>query len=216
MQSFKSISHWLSIAVGGVNLLLVNSIAISHPIPSNYIARSPIAKASKPQVKTNFKYYSISGNTAAQLRQQMNRLGAKDTNENRRYDGATYWDLRWEYRYTYDRDFCRVSQAKVRVNINTVLPKWQPSLANNPALINRWNRYFKALKQHELGHHRHAVSAGQELLADLRNFRAYPNCHKLKEAIDFQGHTVITKYQQQDLQYDLLTDHGTRQGAVFP
>ncbi len=213
------ISRCLSVLFCSLHLLSVDAIAlfaIDRVATAIEIEQSRVKTPSQPKINTKFKYYPIYGKTAAELRRQMNKAGAKDTNENRRYDAVTYWELSWNYRYVYGRRFCKLAQSEVSVNINTILPQWKPKTGTNAALIKHWHRYLTALKRHELVHHRHAISAGQELLDDLRNFRTYPNCTKLKQAIEFQAHTVINKYQQQDIQYDLLTDHGGREGAIFP
>jgi predicted secreted Zn-dependent protease len=213
------ISRYLLFVFCLLHLLSIDAIANNTPnrvATAIEIERSRVKTPSQPKINTKFKYYPIYGKTAAELRQQMNRAGAKDTNENRRYDAVTYWELSWNYRYIHGRNFCKLSSAEVSVNIDTILPQWKENNNNNAALIKHWHLYFTALKRHELVHHRQAINAGQELLENFRNFRTYPNCTKLKQAIEFQAYTVINRYQQQDIQYDLLTDHGGREGAIFP
>jgi predicted secreted Zn-dependent protease len=193
-----------------------HAIAERRTSPTSVLDRSSIKVPSQPQINLKFKYYEIFGKTQTHLRKEMNRLGPKNEAENRRYDAVTSWELHWEYDYVYSQKICRLSQVKVTIDVEILLPKWRPSAHTNPQLIDKWNRYLKALKKHESVHKQHGISAAQDLLASFRNFRAYPNCHKLKKAINSISYSIIHKYEQKDIQYDSISEHGVREGAVFP
>lgn len=73
-----------------------------------------------------------------------------------------------------------------------------------------------ALQLHEDGHKDHGVAAAQEVLSTITNLPAYPSCPELETAANTAGKSVIERYNQKDIEYDRVTQHGATQGAIFP
>jgi predicted secreted Zn-dependent protease len=181
-----------------------------HPISLNLAQRLP-----NPTISIKKVYYSINGSTATQLRQQMNQLGPIDSNENRHYDATTKWYVRWSYRYSNTNNRCKINSINVSTEVTYTLPKWNPPQTSS-ALNQQWNRYIKALQVHESGHKDHGIAAGNEVFTTLKNLPSASSCPTLEATANNTARSIIKKYNQLDINYDAVTQHGLTQGARFP
>ncbi|OLP17694.1 hypothetical protein BST81_15355 [Leptolyngbya sp. 'hensonii'] len=177
-----------------------------------------LAQTNKPEDDATVKmtYYTITGSTAQELREQMNAVGPTDSNANRRFDARTDWYVRWNYRYESRGGNCQITTAQVKTEVTILMPQWHPSSEVSQALVQRWQRYITALKAHEDGHKDHGLNAGREILSKLQGFSAYPTCPELESAANQAARSIIQRYNQKDITYDQTTGHGASQGATFP
>jgi predicted secreted Zn-dependent protease len=169
-----------------------------------------------PSITVDTNYYSITGSTAQQLRDQLNQLRPSDEKTGKRFDAYTRWSVRWDYRYSNNSDSCQISEADVKTKIVITLPQWQIPANPSKPLVNKWNRYMAALRSHEDGHKNHGIAASQEILSLLQQFPKQASCSQLSRAANQAAQLVIKKYNQRDLEYDRVTKHGATQGAKFP
>ena len=101
--------------------------------------------AAKPKIKVSKKYYSISGSTTRELKQQMRRKGP-----------GGFW-ARADWRVSW------FAGCQVTVEIKYQYPKWE-NRSGAPADVRRkWDRMMKALVRHEEQHGRHGINAGNEI-----------------------------------------------------
>lgn len=160
--------------------------------------------------------YSIQGSTAQALRQQINQKGPTDPKTGQRFSGYTQWNVRWNYRYRQQGDRCTLTQTRVNTTVTITLPQWNPPSTAPRDLRDRWNRYIRALSQHENGHRDHGLGAGRDILAMLKRFPAQTTCAELETQANAAAQTIIKQYNQRDVDFDRRTNHGATQGAVFP
>ncbi|PZV06666.1 MAG: hypothetical protein DCF22_23325 [Leptolyngbya sp.] len=195
---------------------MATAIAISAswlPLPFN---QARAVQPANPQIILTTPYYAINGTTADQLRRQMNQVGVLDPRSNRRFDGYTSWQIRWQYRYITSDNACRIHKATVKTNITMTLPRWNPPRNASRKVIYRWQTYSKALKTHEDGHKQNGINAGNEVLQTLQSLPGYTSCDQLGKTANTLGDHLIQKHTQWDIAYDKATGHGVSQGAVFP
>lgn len=169
-----------------------------------------------PPVKVSHRYYSITGNSASQLRSQMSQRGPLDPHEGRRYDANTEWVVRWSYRYAQTGNQCKIRSANTNVAITFTLPKWNIPANADRSLVADWNAYLASLYLHEEGHKLNGVNAGQDIAQALNRLPAQSSCKALERSIQSTARAIIKQYNQKDLDYDHTTGHGYTQGAVFP
>lgn len=186
-------------ARGAIAFVLLSEVAVSNP---------------NVTVKTN--YYTITGSTAQQLRQQMNQKGHIDPLSGRRYDAYTGWQISWYYNTTLNNNQCKLHSAKVNTTITFTLPQWKIPSNASQALQTKWNKYINALIQHEKGHEQNGILASNEILQRLQTIPSNPSCETLKQNANQLANQVIKKYNQKDITYDKMTKHGITQGAIFP
>lgn len=175
-----------------------------------------LSQFSTPTVQTRYRYYPITGATAADLRSQMAKLGPIDRSEGRRYDANTDWTVKWTYRFARSPHQCRVRSASSNVSVLFTLPRWKAPAQVERSLLTDWQRYLIALQTHEDGHKDNGIAASNDILQTLRQLPAAASCQELEKTIQTATRRVIYHYNQKDIHYDRTTQHGSTQGAIFP
>jgi predicted secreted Zn-dependent protease len=156
----------------------------------------------------------VSGATEAELRRSVDRNRPKST-EGRYGDGWTHWNVAWRYDWSRSQDACRLTRVSTTLTIRTTLPRWSAP-ERRPTIVARWNRYLRALLEHEDGHARNGRDALRAVGERLRSLPPEPDCARLQAAVDAAAQEVIAEHGARDRSYDLLTTYGTTQGATFP
>jgi len=171
--------------------------------------------SSDPAIRDNVEYRDIRGNSVAALVASLDRLAIADT-EGHRFYGNTHWELRWNFRVESDGGDCSISSVDVDLDVRTTLPRWNPPPLAHRDLVNRWNRFSKALKTHEDGHRTIAIEAAREIANRIGKTAPTRDCDRMKQTIGNLADRIMRDYKLKERRYDESTDHGRRQGAVFP
>ena len=169
----------------------------------------------EPVISEEVRHYWIRGETALDLRWDMNAKGPKGR-WGIPYDAYTKWQVDWRYRWWETPDSCRITSASTRVRITYTLPSWQNYDDAEAALKSRWDRYYKALYEHEKGHRDLGVRAAQEIENAILNVEPRETCSELSKDADAAAQAVLDRYIQLEKQYDRQTNHGAKTGAMFP
>jgi predicted secreted Zn-dependent protease len=213
----------LSLASTTLNLGGSFNKTVKSPPQPAYPTRSaptqPIASQSipsQPTVKVSYTYYPIVGTTMEALRSQMSQKGPTDRLTGEHFDANTDWTVQWNYRFVRNGGLCSIGVAHTDVTITFTLPKWKVPVKVDRSLVREWNRYMGSLQIHEDGHRDHGIGAGSDVLQALRSLPAYSSCQQLATAANSAAKAVIRHYNQKDIEYDAMTQHGSTQGAIFP
>jgi predicted secreted Zn-dependent protease len=167
-----------------------------------------------PKVIINTEYYSIYGVTAKELRNEMNtKSSIKQLGKN--YDAYTTWFVNWRFSWSENHGQCSITNVKSTVKVNFTLPKWENSNNATANLKKRWSHYYNALLAHEDGHKNFGINAAKEVENRLSALSS-KNCSTLKNKANNFGKKVIDKYIVLEKKYDKTTNHGMKNGAVFP
>jgi predicted secreted Zn-dependent protease len=160
-------------------------------------------------------YYDIVGDSAKELRSQLNGNGPVGKG-GKRSDGRADWHVTWNFRYAPSTQGCKLTVLKTTVTGRIVLPRWKAGHGASNALVGKWERYISALRVHEEGHYAFGVRAADEI-SDLRQSASTANnCSELVIRVNTQARAILEKYKNADDAYDASTKHGRTQGAVFP
>ncbi len=193
LPSRLSLALALAVTGGSVALTLPHQTAQTKPISQVTIANATMV------------YYDITGNTAAQLRAQLNAKGPLYRTE--RFDALTQWFVRWNWP-GYGSPTCRLQNAVVSYEVKVTFPRWRAPANASPALVQRWNRYMQALALHERGHVDHLANNYQTVATAIQR----ATCTTAEAA----AQNALGPLRQYDLDYDRATNHGATQGARFP
>jgi len=174
-----------------------------------------LALAAEPVVSVTSHYYQIQGDTAKALRREMNTKSPVKQN-GKRYDAYTAWSVKW--RYTWDRTEhrCEINRVTTTVDVTFTLPDWQNYEAAPSALQQHWDDYYQALVAHEQGHQAFGVEAATEIEQGILALGPRENCQRLERDANKLGYKTIAAHSASEKQYDLDTNHGMNDGAVFP
>jgi len=169
----------------------------------------------EPELRMDYEYYEIYGETAEALRQAMKVQGIvwKDGNT---YDAFTSWNVSWAFERRFGREGCTIESVRTVVKVTQRFPKWKDISYALPDLQDKWNAYIKALKEHEDGHKDIAVQAAREIESSLPNLGASPSCEDLTIRANGLAMEILEKYKNLEEAYDEATRFGETQGAVFP
>lgn len=152
--------------------------------------------------------YEVSGRSPNAVRRAMNSARPPAGTDGERHDALTSW--RYSTRWMRSSDGqCVPASAEVTVTITVVLP----DLTTREQLSSRertdWDRYFTALVGHERNHGRIGMAGRDQMQAAMR---AAETCEAMQTAVRQTGAEVSAASRE----YDRLTEHGKREGAVYP
>jgi predicted secreted Zn-dependent protease len=130
-------------------------------------------------------------------------------------DARTKWQVKWRYGLAQVPGGCRIHHVTTSVHVTFIMPRWKNGANGSPELRERWQKFVTALQIHEDGHRDHGIHAAQEIESVLAGLTPMRSCREMESAANSTANDIMEKYRKQDLYYDLLTIHGTTQGAVF-
>ena len=177
------------------------------------IAASPLA--AEPVLSESVHKYRISGQTAQELRLEMNRKGPAGAG-GRRFDAYTAWWVNWNYRWWENPSECRLTAVTTRVRVSFTLPKWDQYDRGSPELQQKWDRYYEALYAHEKGHRDFGLRAARDIEQDIWRIGPRSTCAQLEKDADAAAQATLDHYILLEKQYDIETAHGAGTGAAFP
>jgi predicted secreted Zn-dependent protease len=178
-------------------------------------AADRVQPSAKVALTANETRYDVTGQTSAQLRADLDRLGPRDRS-GKRYDAHTTWNIAWAYRFVRGVRGCRASFVTATVDVRQTLPRWRERAGASAPLVQRWQTYELALQEHEDGHRDIAVRAANAAHRALTELPAAPNCDEMDRRANAAGQAILEQHRQQERDYDRTTKHGVTQGAVFP
>lgn len=173
------------------------------------LSLAPLAAAAQTPT---MEYYTIEGNSARELRAQMNRLGPPD-DAGKRHHGNTHWDIRWRGDYHRTPKGCAITNIRVTLALRVTLPRWTPGPSAPRALVETWTRYIGALRLHELGHVDISIAAADEMRRVLESNRRGPDCPAAEATMNAAGRKVLDDLRRRQKLYDRETDSGGKQGT---
>jgi predicted secreted Zn-dependent protease len=110
-----------------------------------FIAVTALPAEAKPKVTVTTEYYTVTGSTIEELRQQMTDKGPKG------FWGYAEWRVNWS------------STCNVNLRITYTYPRWANREKASPKLRARWDRFIANLITHEKGHGTHGRNAAAEI-----------------------------------------------------
>ncbi len=170
-----------------------------------------------PVIQKIQTFYPINGSTGDELRKEMNDSGPNIDGEH--FDAQTTWHIDWHYTWHYDnpsQNPCYLTASNVTVTITTLFPQWLNQSDAPAYLSNKWNTYMTALQNHEKGHEINGIAAATEIENALSKMKSMPDCKTLKTKIAATAKEILLQHNIWDKQYDIDTNHGKNQGAIFP
>ncbi|CAD7848280.1 MAG: hypothetical protein [Olavius algarvensis Delta 4 endosymbiont] len=171
--------------------------------------------AAEPVVKEIVRKYRISGQTAQDLRREMNLKGPAGAG-GRRFDAYTAWWVKWNYRWWESPSECRITAVATQVRVSYTLPAWDQYDRSSDELKQQWDRYYQALLAHEKGHREFGLRAAREIEQVIWDLGRRGTCAQLEREANAVAQAALDRYILMEEQYDADTAHGAATGAVFP
>ena len=169
----------------------------------------------EPAISEQVRNYRISGQTALDIRREMNLKGP-DGKNGQDFDAHTAWHVDWRYRWSETPAACRITSVTTRVAVTFTLPLWQDYASAGKALRQQWDRYYQALYEHEKGHRDYGVRAAREIEKTILTIASRENCAVLSRDVEAAANAILDRHIYLEKQYDVRTAHGAAADAVFP
>lgn len=153
--------------------------------------------------------YPVRGRDVAAVRVALDAARVRDENDGTLVEAYTHGRVHWTWKAAGpDRDAkCRPQAITIRFSATMRLP-YLDEPDPPPALAQAWQRYAANLEAHEREHLERIRRALPRLAAAI----AAAPCAKA----DTAGAAVLEQIRAEGRAYDLETEHGRRDGAVFP
>ncbi len=170
---------------------------------------------STPIVDLKTDYYQVNGKTPSEIRDDLD-MKTPIREDGLNYDAHTDWFVKWNFWWNKSNGQCAIKKVTTRVDIQYILPKLIISRALPKSLKQQWEVYMKALLHHEDGHKNIGVRAANEIEKEIGNMMARRTCKQLETDANRLGHKIIENFHGLDKEFDRKTDHGVKDGAIFP
>lgn len=168
-----------------------------------------------PIVTEKYEYYEIRGGCEQELHGQLCKK-CLTWDDGKKYDSATSWDVKWDYGYDRTSQACSADSFKVTVNVVFHFPKWARADDAPRQLVEKWDAYMKSLNLHETGHRNLVVEAATGLTRSVASLPPARTCAELDREVRALCSAGMQKLEEDQKEYDAVTDHGITQGAIFP
>jgi predicted secreted Zn-dependent protease len=178
-----------------------NATVVQDPAPSTTTIGSLTIQ------HANVQYYEIHGSTANDLQAGMAQSGPHSAG-GAEFAANTSWQFNWSWNQSTSGGVCHPTNVRVTYSITIAFPHWTPPANAAPGLVDRWTSFTEALATHEDGH---AIRVIQNA-GNVGDAIAAASCANAQAAAQAALNTI----QQVSDQYDLDTNHGATQGAVWP
>ena len=182
-------------------------------------AQAGLPASPGPGVQERVDYYDVWGTTASELRRATDLLGPQKRPEEGTGRAAAYTDWtvhwRWQLESSSRGGPCALKSFVTSVEIVTTMPRWPGHVEGTP-LARSWDRYVEALARHEREHAENGIRAGRAIQGQVSALPPVPTCREMEDAIKAQADAIVARYHEADVEYDRQTQHGVKQGVVFP
>lgn len=182
----------------------------------NFLFLVPFSVYAEPQVTTDVSYYTISGQTTSDLRKQMSAKGPRDPNSGIQVWAKTNWKVQWSVQYNERTNGCQVRGVQTKVILNFVYPQWVDRNRASPTVRAEWDKFYKALVDHEAKHAKHGLYAAHQIEKHLMPLQTRGKCGKFKKSVNERAKGIVRNYANMDVTLDQKTDNGRNEGVVLP
>jgi predicted secreted Zn-dependent protease len=158
--------------------------------------------------------YEVQGQNASEIRHNLDDLRRTTGHED--FNAETKWDLRWSMRYSAGKDSsCHLVAVTLEYYAVITLPALVDEESLAPAELDRWRSFASALEEHEMGHVDREAAGATALQQALLGVGPQSDCTTLGNLVTAMGEQAKASIRSEDQEYDLETQHGALQGAIF-
>jgi predicted secreted Zn-dependent protease len=166
----------------------------------------------EPDVKTSFIFYDIFPISTLDFDKEMRKRSPIKNNE-QKFNAYTDWHVKWDFRWKEKNGGCIITKANTSLSVTYRLPRIAKDHPTPPNVRQSFKNYYTALLKHEKNHMRSGLSAAREIENALLNLGYFETCDQLDTSANATANKIVSKYNEQDKEYDRKTEHGKTEGA---
>ena len=171
-------------------------------------------KATRPLVIEKYEFYEVKGGCEKDLLGQMAQKGCR-WDDGQIYNSVTSWSWQWEYGHDHAHPICNPDAVTVTLEVTVRYPEWVQAADAPQPLVDKWNDYLTSLMEHESGHRDMAVEEAAEFSRAVSELPSGKSCSELDKIVRSLSRERMEKLNADSQAYDLATNHGVTQGALF-
>lgn len=183
-----------------------------------FLRASSVIEVIPPVDNTQCRYYNISGRNYDELCKEIfdlkNGKGSLNHVENKRYAACANKRYNWNADFDEQKSYVRWKNIKVTVNVTLLFPLWYAPENADKAMVTRWEKFIEGVHIHECGHAQIYNDMLNDLKTTMENLKA-SNKEELKQQTSAAYNAFLDKVYTRDEQYEISTNHGKTQGALF-
>jgi predicted secreted Zn-dependent protease len=162
--------------------------------------------------RVEIQWYDVAGETAEELREQLERFGPVDQ-FGRRRDAYTQWHVRWSWPFNGHEPIFEETDSEYSAVVH--LPRWLDKHAASEDLQKQWDKFVSAVIQHEFQHILHIKEHHTRIEKRIQR-AAQENPHLDSKTANAIARKVVNKIHKLDRLYDKRTESGKLEGVKFP
>jgi predicted secreted Zn-dependent protease len=168
-----------------------------------------------PSHTETYQYYEVCGCCEKDLQCEMMDKAIR-WKDGSKYDSITKWKAKWDYDYSSDNHSCFTNSFRITMEIIFHFPKWVCEGHAPPSLTQKWEHYIGNLTVHEKGHRDKALKAAEEITTAVSEMAPASTCAELDMKVQRLCRERMKQLDEEQAEYDAVTDHGRVVGVAFP
>jgi len=173
------------------------------------VLATPIAAADVGE-NLEFKYYTGMHRAGSRLLATLNAASPIRHN-GAVFHGYTSWRTSWSFRWWEEADGrCRITGNHTQLSASITLPRL---IADDPAIRQRFERYVKALTNHEMAHVGIARQYAQKIDRAILGLPTMRSCRQLEQRANSLARELLEEASAAEREMDQRTRHGASEGA---
>ncbi|MET1078656.1 MAG: DUF922 domain-containing protein [Pseudomonas sp.] len=158
----------------------------------------------------DYQYYSADADAHTSLGEAIS-AASSIRQDGKVFHGYTKWFVKWRYRWQQRSGRCQLTEVTTTLSGNITLPRLQ---GGTPRQRREFERYFEALRGHELGHYGYGQTAARQIDDELSALQPTSNCKILESTANALAQELLDQQVALEKRYDIDTRHGATQGAL--
>lgn len=161
--------------------------------------------------------YILDASTLDEMADQLARYRAQSSRDDAtRSHGLTEAGIQTHYKLDpSETGDCALRDLRVEVHLTRTLPRWKPASPPKPEMIEIVTGMLRGLAAHEEGHRRHVLASAATIDAKLAALSLASDCIQAQRAAERIVSRALIRLQVHEMNYDLATDKGRKQGAFL-
>lgn len=171
-------------------------------IPALLLLLGACWPAAAANVTRSYSYFSVGGDTLAEIEEQLRAHGPHVQSTGERHPGATRMEFTTKIDYAETDNRCRVDDVHVSVDAKVFLPRWRnrPRAERATALI--WDTLSRDIRRHEESHLRIAKRHGRRIEDAIKALRPRRDCAPLQEEAEKISAEIMAEHDAEQRHFD--------------
>ena len=178
--------------------------AMRHALAMPFLILAVLTPGGAAAQEATIRTYPVTGSTFRELLASMRENGPFVERTGRTHFGITETSLGWTGSYQRTRAGCELLDVDVRLDLTIVLPEWTDRAGASARTIERWERLYDDIVQHEERHAEIAREYVGKLRDEIDRSVTATSCPALEAGLMARSKIVIDRHRNAQRTFDGL------------